>query len=50
MPRRKKPDPTVSTCVLRVRLKDKHAAYLREAAFHVNQVFNYANELSYKVW
>ncbi|MCP3721998.1 transposase [Paraburkholderia sp. CNPSo 3272] len=33
-----------------MRLKDKHAAWLRESAFHVNQVFNYANELSYKVW
>jgi IS605 OrfB family transposase len=50
MPRRIKADPTLSTRVLRVRLKDKHAAWLRESAFHVNQVFNYANELSYKVW
>lgn len=43
MPRRSKADPTLSTRVLRVRLKDKHAAWLRESAFHVNQVFNYAN-------
>ena len=39
-----------STRVLRVRIKDKHAAELREAAFWVNQVWNYCNELSFKVW
>jgi IS605 OrfB family transposase len=51
MPRRKKEaDLTVSTRVLRLRLKDKHARYLRESAFHVIQVFNYANELGLKVW
>jgi hypothetical protein len=51
MPRRKlEADPTVSTRVLRLRLKEKHARYLRESAFHVNQVFNYANELGLKVW
>lgn len=50
MPRRTKADPTLSTRVLRLRLKDKHAPWLRESAFHVNQVFNYANELGYKVW
>jgi len=36
--------------VLRLRLKDKHAAALRDLAFHVNQVWNYCNELSFKVW
>lgn len=36
--------------VLRLRLKDKHARVLREKAYWVNQVWNYANELSYKVW
>jgi IS605 OrfB family transposase len=33
-----------------LRLKDRHASFLREQAYHVNQVFNYANELGYKVW
>jgi putative transposase len=50
MPRRSKPDPTLSTRVLRLRLKDRHATFLREQAYHVNQVFNYANELGFKVW
>jgi IS605 OrfB family transposase len=39
-----------STRVLRLRIKDKHAADLREAATWVNQVWNYCNELSQKVW
>jgi IS605 OrfB family transposase len=39
-----------STRVLRVRLKDKHAAELREAATWVNQVWNYCNALSVKVF
>jgi hypothetical protein len=38
------------TRVLRLRLKDRHASWLRDLAFHVNQVWNYANELGYKVW
>jgi IS605 OrfB family transposase len=37
------------TRVLRVRIKDKHAAELREAAYWVNQVWNYTNELSFKI-
>jgi IS605 OrfB family transposase len=36
--------------VLRLRVKDKHASELREAATWVNQVWNYCNELSRKVW
>lgn len=36
--------------VLRLRLKDKHARALTEKAYWVNQVWNYCNELSYKVW
>ena len=42
--------PAYSTRVLRVRIKDKHAAELREAACWVNQVWNYCNELSFRVW
>ena len=38
------------TRVLRLRLKDKHARTLREQAYWVNQVWNYCNELSAKVW
>ena len=37
------------TRVLRLRLKDKHARALREHAYWVNQVWNYCNELSFKV-
>jgi IS605 OrfB family transposase len=36
--------------VLRLRLKDKHARVLRDKAYWVNQVWNYSNELSFKVW
>ena len=36
--------------VLRLRIKDKHAAALNKMAFWVNQVWNYCNDLSYKVW
>ena len=47
----KKPAPAdQSVRVLRLRLKDKHAAWLRELAGEVNFVWNYANELSFKVW
>ena len=45
-----KPDPTITTRVLRVRLKDRHASELLDMAFWVNQVWNYSNELSHKVW
>src|SRR3981189_1080955 len=44
------PDPTITTRVLRLRIKDKHAPWLREMALHVNQVWNYCNELGFKVW
>ena len=37
------------TRVLRLRLKDKHARALREHAYWVNQVWNYCNDLSFKV-
>lgn len=36
--------------VLKLRLKDKHARALAEKAYWVNQVWNYCNELSFKVW
>jgi putative transposase len=45
----KKPLPH-STRVLRLRLKDKHAPALRDVARDVNFVWNYANDLSFKVW
>ena len=38
------------TRVLRLRLKDKHAKTLVEQARRVNQVWNYCNELSFKIW
>ena len=38
------------TRTLRLRLKDKHAAWLREQACAVNFVWNYCNELSFKHW
>lgn len=31
---------------LSVRIKDKHAAVLRQMAFEVNQIFNLANEIT----
>src|SRR5258706_2499650 len=36
--------------VLRLRVKDKHAAWLCGLAREVNTVFNYCNELSVKVF
>ena len=39
-----------STRVLRLRLKDKHAAALQAMARDVNFVWNYINDLSLKVW
>ena len=39
-----------ATRVLRLRVKDKHAAWLRGLAREVNTVFNYCNELSVKVF
>jgi putative transposase len=41
MPRYAQPDPNITTRVLRLRIKDKHEPWLREMAFHVNQVWNY---------
>ncbi|MCC5613472.1 transposase, partial [Nostoc sp. CHAB 5834] len=48
MPTYKKPS-TLATRVLRVRVKDKHAAALRAMACEVNLVWNYCNELGAKV-
>jgi len=39
-----------NTRVLRLRLKDKHTSALRAMAADVNFVWNYCNELSFKVW
>ncbi|MDO9177556.1 MAG: transposase, partial [Agitococcus sp.] len=39
----------MTTRVLRLRLKDKHAKFLRAMACEVNFVWNYVNDLSYKV-
>ena len=36
----------MQTKTLSVRVKDKHAAVLRQMAFEVNQVFNLANEIT----
>lgn len=41
--------PDVCTRTLRLRLKDKHSAFLREQACEVNFVWNYCNELSFKI-
>lgn len=53
VPRKSSPSaasaPATSTRVLRVRLKDKHAARLREMAAAVNTVWNYCNDLGMKV-
>ena len=39
-----------NTRVLRLRLKDKHAAVLRDRAMWANQVWNYCNDLQQQVW
>jgi putative transposase len=39
-----------TTRTLRLRLKDKHGALLREHARAVNFTWNYCNELSFKHW
>jgi putative transposase len=39
-----------STRVIRVRVKDKHAAWLRTLSCQVNTVWNYCNELQQKVF
>ncbi len=41
---------STSIRVLRLRVKDKHAAWLASLAREVNTVFNYCNELSMKVF
>jgi IS605 OrfB family transposase len=38
-----------TTRTLRLRLKDRHASFLREQAREVNFVWNYCNELSFKI-
>jgi putative transposase len=43
-------DECNSGLTLRQRIKDKRAKYLRALAFDTNQVWNYCNELSYKVF
>lgn len=45
-----KSGPSFLVRVLRLRLKDRHAGALREKAYWTNQVWNYVNDLSYKVW
>jgi len=50
MPAKPKKSATQATRVLRLRLKDKHAAALQAMARDVNFVWNYANDLSFKVW
>jgi len=39
----------ITTCTLRLRLKDRHAAFLRAQAREVNFVWNYSNELGLKM-
>lgn len=42
--------PTEAVRVLRLRIKDKHAGALNDMAYWVNHVWNYSNDLSYRVW
>lgn len=44
------PKPPLLTRVLRVRIKDKHAGFLRERARWVNFCWNYCNDLQQQVW
>lgn len=44
------PDVAHATRVLHLRLKDRHAPTLLTMAADVNFVWNYCNELSFKVW
>lgn len=46
---RRRPEPNVRIRVLRLRLKDKHAAALRAMARDVNLVWNYCNDLSARI-
>lgn len=41
---------TTYTRVLHIRIKDKHAGFLRERAGDVNQVWNFDNALQMQVW
>lgn len=41
--------PQETTRTLRLRLKDKHSAFLHEQAREVNFVWNYCNEVSFKI-
>ncbi|WP_040691911.1 RNA-guided endonuclease InsQ/TnpB family protein [Providencia burhodogranariea] len=41
---------SIYTKTLSVRVKDKHAALLRQMAYEVNQAFNLANEITYKAY
>jgi putative transposase len=50
MPTKQHKPVTHVTRVLRLRLKDKHAAALQAMARDVNFVWNYCNDLSFKVW
>lgn len=43
-------EPQFTTRTLRLRLKDKHSALLREQSRAVNLVWNFCNELSFKHW
>jgi putative transposase len=45
-----KMEDKTSVRTLRIRIKDKHKDFLRSLAFDVNQVWNFCNELSIKVF
>lgn len=47
---RRKAAPALGTRVLRVRVKDKHAAFLTCLAREVNLVWNYCADLQQRVW
>ncbi len=42
--------PSHSTRVLRVRVKDRHAAWLSQLSREVNMVWNYCNDLQIRVF
>ena len=56
MPLNKKPDiedakdQRTTMRTLHIRIRDKHAKYLRACAYDVNQVWNFCNALSIKVF
>jgi putative transposase len=50
MPKKRSPIQDTVVRTLRLRLKDKHGGMCKIKAYWVNQVFNYCNELSYKVF